>query len=61
MPVLRSSEIKRRRSRKTKLRALRAKYETAKDNGTKEKVLAKVTRVSPSVTKEVFLSPIKKK
>lgn len=45
--VERTREIARRRSRRAKLRKLRAKYAASKDNSEKQEILAKVRRLSP--------------
>lgn len=45
--VERDREIRRRRSRKSKLKKLRAKYEKAKTEGDKVTLLEKARRLSP--------------
>ena len=52
--VERGREIARRRSRKMKLLKLRKKFATAKDQGQKEELLAKVRRISPFMDLAVF-------
>lgn len=51
-------EIRRRRNRRKKLAKLRARYAAARTNAEKEKILAKVFRVAPTVTREMFLASV---
>lgn len=48
--VERTREIKRRRSRRAKLKKLRVKFAKANNDGDKALILAKARRVSPLVT-----------
>lgn len=50
-----------RQKRKGKLRKLREKYTTAKSAVEKEKVLVKVSRITPWLTEDVFKAPLKKR
>lgn len=50
--VERTREIRRRRSRKVKLKKLRERYAKANSGGEKAAILAKARRVSPLVTFE---------
>ena len=45
----RDRELSRRRSRKVKLKKLRAKYESVKSDSEKEAVLTKARRLSPFI------------
>jgi hypothetical protein len=49
-------EIRRRRNRRTKLAKLRAKYAKARTNDERNRLLAKLRRVAPTVTNEQFIS-----
>lgn len=51
-------EICRRRNRRKKLAKLRARYSAARTAAEREKILAKVQRVAPTVTREQFLASI---
>lgn len=61
MPVIRQMEIKRLRTRKAKLKKLRAKYSEAKGAIEKDKIAAKVAKIAPWLTEEEFAAPLKKK
>ena len=61
MAILRTTEQARRRSRKKKLRKLRARYKDAKSAMEKEKIVAKVGRIAPWVTHEHFVATTKAK
>ncbi len=50
----RRTERKLRQRRKAKLAVLKAKYQNAKTQDTKDKVLAKAVLVSPTITKEAY-------
>ncbi len=50
----RATEIKQRRHRRAKLKALRTKFADAKSAGDKEKVLAKASRITPWISDEQF-------
>ena len=47
--IERQRELARRRTRKVKVKKLRARFAKATDNNTKELILAKMRRVSPLV------------
>ena len=47
--VERDREIARRRTRRAKLKKLRAKYEAAQSQGEKDEIFAKARRLSPFV------------
>ena len=55
----RSFQIKQRHKRKIKLKKLRLLYLEAKTEQEKEKILEKARRISPYLSKEEFLKPIK--
>ena len=61
MTVIRNTEIAQRRTRKMKLRKLRARYGEAKSATEKEKIVEKAGRIAPWVTKDEFLAPLKAK
>ncbi len=48
--VERSREIARRRTRRDKLKKLRAKYQAAKSDSTKQEIMEKVRKISPLAT-----------
>jgi hypothetical protein len=50
----RATEIKQRRTRKAKMKALRGKFKDAKSAPDKEKILTKAGRVAPWITEEQF-------
>jgi hypothetical protein len=50
----RATEIKQRRHRRAKLKALRGKYAEAKSAGDKEKILAKASRLTPWLSDDHF-------
>lgn len=52
MPILRMTELKRRRARKKKLAKLRRRYRETKSQDQKAKILAKAARVSPTAKLE---------
>lgn len=52
MPVLRVTELHRRRKRHQKLAKLRRRFKEAKSQEEKAKILEKVTRVAPGVKLE---------
>ena len=47
--VERDREIARRRTRRAKLKKLRAKYEAAQSQGEKDEIFAKARRLSPFI------------
>ncbi|MCX8073747.1 MAG: hypothetical protein N3C12_15070 [Candidatus Binatia bacterium] len=51
-------EIRRRRNRRKKLAKLRARFSAARTAAEREKILAKVQRVSPTVTREQFIASV---
>ena len=50
--VERDREIARRRTRRAKLKKLRAKFDAAKSQGEKDEIFAKARKLSPFVTFE---------
>lgn len=52
-------ELRKRRHRKEKLRKLREKFKLTRTEEEKSKIIAKVTKISPSLKIEDFLSSIK--
>ncbi len=52
----RRGEIKRRRVRRVKLAKLRTRYAKARTNDERNRILAKVHRVAPTVSKEAFIA-----
>ena len=50
--VERGREIARRRTRRAKVKKLRARYAAAKNEGDKAEIVAKMRRLSPFVTLE---------
>ena len=56
---MRIKELNRRRSRKEKLHKLRHKYSVAKTDDEKSAILSKMSKVSPLLSKEEFLAPLK--
>lgn len=57
----RKMTIRIKQKRRKKLAKLRQAYIEAKNKEEKEKVLEKVFQIAPWLTKEEFLSPLKKK
>ncbi len=55
----RATEIKQRRHRRAKLKALRSKFADAKNAGDKEKILAKASRITPWISDEQFKALMK--
>ncbi len=51
-------EIRRRRNRRKKLAKLRIRYSAARTAAEREKILAKVQRVAPTVTREQFIASV---
>jgi|GEM_PF-926449 hypothetical protein len=51
-------EIRRRRNRRKKLAKLRLRYSAARTAAEREKILAKVQRVAPTVTREQFIASV---
>jgi len=60
-PKRRSFEIKKKQKRRKKLAKLRKKYSQAKTEVEKQKILEKVNRLAPYLSKEEFLKPLKAK
>jgi uncharacterized protein DUF6800 len=58
MAVPRQRELKKRRSRQQKLGKLRKLYQTARTQDERANILGKVTRVSPGLSAEAFLTPL---
>ena len=59
-PKRRRFLIRKKQNRREKLRKLRTKYVEAKTKTDKDKVLEKVFKIAPHLTKKEFLEPIKK-
>ena len=51
--------IRKKRKRKEKLRKLREKYKLAKTQDEKDKILEKVWKIAPWISREEFLNSIK--
>lgn len=58
--IIRRSEIRRRRTRKAKVAALRQKYQATTSKTDKQAILAKLVKVAPWLSEEQFLAPLKK-
>ncbi len=54
----RTSEIRRRRTRKEKIALLRKRYAAAASEGDRTRFLEKLRRISPTFSMEEFLKPI---
>jgi hypothetical protein len=54
----RRPEIRRRRTRRQKIFALRRQYAAAKSDGERNQLFARVKRLSPSITLEEFTAPL---
>ena len=54
----RRPEIRRRRTRKDKIAALRRRYAAAKSDADRNQVFARVKLLSPTVTLEMFTAPL---
>ena len=54
----RRPEIRRRRTRKIKISALRRRYEAAKSDADRNPIFARVKLLSPSITLEQFTAPL---
>ena len=61
LPKRRKFEIKKKRKRREKLKKLRGLYSQAKGEKEKDKIFEKALKISPWLTKEEFLAPLKKK
>ena len=61
MSRIRQREIKARRMRKLKMEKLRTRYTEAKSATQKEQVLEKLGRITPWLSQEEFVAPLKKK
>jgi hypothetical protein len=59
-PTKRSIQIKIKRKRKKKLQVLRQQYARAEMLLEKERILEKVKKIAPWLSKEEFLRPLKK-
>ena len=57
-PKRRKFEIKKRRKRRKKLAKLRQAYLSAKTKSEKEKILEKVNRIAPHLSREEFLKSL---
>lgn len=55
----RKFQIRAKNKRKKELKKLRSQYLKAKTNSEKEKILEKVSRISPLLSKEEFLKSLK--
>lgn len=58
MPVIRQTELHRRRVRRANLAKLRKRYQAARTEEEKAQVLEKAARVAPGLTLEEFLGPL---
>ena len=56
---IRKNEIHARRTRRAQLKKLRARYAKVKSAAEKEKILAKVARIAPTITADQFVAPLK--
>jgi uncharacterized protein DUF6800 len=56
---IRQCEIRRHQTRRSKLKQLRRKYAAARTDGERQKVLVKLSKVAPTITREQFLTPLK--
>ena len=56
---IRKNEIHSRRVRRAQLKKLRARFAKVKTAADKEKILAKVARIAPTITAEQFVAPLK--
>ena len=56
---IRKNEIHARRVRREQLKKLRVRYAKVKTAAEKEKILAKVARVAPTITADQFVAPLK--
>ncbi len=54
----RRPEIRRRRTRKDKIAALRRRYAAAKSEADRNQVFARVKLLSPAITLEMFTAPL---
>ena len=54
----RRPEIRRRRTRKTKISALRHRYASAKSEADRQQIFAHVKLLSPTITLEQFTAPL---
>ena len=54
----RRPEIRRRRTRKEKLEALRKHYRKAASESERDRIFAKVKQLSPAITRDVFTQPL---
>ncbi len=57
----RRPEIRRRRTRKDKIVALRRRYQTAKSDSDKDQIFARAKLLSPLLTREEFTAPLQKR
>ncbi|MBZ5567640.1 MAG: hypothetical protein LAN64_07280 [Acidobacteriia bacterium] len=54
----RRPEIRRRRTRKAKINALRRRYAAAKSDADRNQIFARVKLLSPTITVEEFTAPM---
>jgi hypothetical protein len=60
MVVERMNEIHRRRKRQEKIQKLRERYAASSSSVDKGRILEKLKRISPWMTKEEFLAPLQR-
>jgi hypothetical protein len=60
MAVPRSQELKKRRSRREKLTRLRTMYGASRTQDERTRILGKAARVSPGLSAETFLAPLRR-
>jgi hypothetical protein len=58
--VIRRAEIRRRRTRKAKVAALRTRYQATTSKTDKQAIMTKLAKVAPWLSEEQFVAPIKK-
>ncbi len=56
----RRSEITKRRTRRAKIALLRKHYEAAKTQDEKDRIMERIWKLSPAMTREEFEAPLKK-
>ncbi len=57
----RRPEIRRRRTRKDKIIALRRRYQAAKSDSERDQFFARAKQISPLLTREEFTAPLQKR
>ncbi len=57
----RRPEIRRRRTRKDKIIALRRRYQSAKSDSERDQFFARAKQISPLLTREEFTAPLQKR